>query len=177
VLGLGSLLGSLLGLGGRSSLGLSGLLGLSLLGLGSSLGGYIGEGRDLEKVILGLDSVEDGLGRDGLEPAGYVGVLLSPLLAEEELEATGNDSGSEEVSEGDALANEVGVVEEVLLDNGDSPKSLLGRLLNGLLVVGVLANEGSEPATDRRKDLGVEEREPLQDRGIAVWEEKERSAT
>ena len=39
----------------------------------------------------------DGLIVDRFIPAGYAGVLLAPLLIEEELEAPGDDAGCEEV--------------------------------------------------------------------------------
>jgi hypothetical protein len=47
-------------------------------------------------------------------------------------------------------------VKKVLLDNVDCLESSLLRFLNVLLVVGVTANEGTEPATKSREDLGVE---------------------
>lgn len=167
VLGLRSLLGSIILLLGS---GLGGSLGsLSGLGLlGGSLGGGVGESGGIEKLKLGPDSVENGLGSDRGEPAAHGRVLLAPCLVEEELEAARDETGREEVGEGDALANKVGVVEEVLLNNRDGGESLLGGLLDGLLVVRLLANEGTEPATNGGKDLHVEEGQPLKDRGIAT---------
>ncbi len=58
-------------------------------------------GLVLDGLVDELEFVDNG-GVDGLivdcfVPAGYAGVLLAPLLIEEELEATGDDAGCKEV--------------------------------------------------------------------------------
>ena len=81
-------------------------LGLWLLFLGSLL--LLGFlllvgfwGLVLDGLVNELEFVDDGgvdrLIVDGLVPACYARVLLAPLLIEEELEATGDDAGCEEV--------------------------------------------------------------------------------
>ena len=165
VLGLGGLSGLLLGGGGRSS---SSSLGGSLGGL-SLLGSDVGQSRLLEEVELLGNGGVDGLVDDGLVPTSNVGVLLTPLSVEEVLETAGDETSAEQVGEGDAVTNEVGVAEEVLLNDLDVGESLLGGVIDRLLVVGVLAKEGSEPATEGREDLGVEEGHPLQDGGVAIF--------
>lgn len=150
VLGLGGLSRRLLsGLGG--SLG-SGLL-LGLLGL---LGSNVGELGGIEEFELGRNSRVNGLVVDGLIPTRDVGVLLTPLLVEEKLEATGDDGGGKQISESDALADEVGVVLEVLLDGGNGLRGQLGSVVNVLLVVGVTADQGTVPLAENRQDLGLE---------------------
>lgn len=150
VLGLrGSLLLGLSSLGGSS-----GLRGSSRLG---DLGGNVGQGRGVQEgELLGNSSV-DGLVDDGLVPTSDSGVLLAPLLVEEVLEATVEQASAEEISEGDALADEVGVVGEVLLSGIDGSTSLLGGVIDSLLVVGLGAVQEGNPSTELRGDLGVEE--------------------
>lgn len=190
--GAGQGLERVLGLGGGSIL-LRGGLGRLLLGSGlllgllRLLGGDVGELGGVEELELGRNSRVDGLVVDGLVPTGDVGVLLAPLLVEEELETAGNDTDGEEVSQRDTLADEVGVVLEVLLNGGDSLGSGLGGVVDGLLVVGVTADQRAVPLAQGGKDLGltmfwlvkklnrgwriyayVEVAGPLQDRGIVL---------
>ena len=77
----------LLFLGGLFLLGL-----LLLLGFGRLI---------LDSLVDELEFVDnggvDGLIVDSFVPASYAGVLLSPLLIEEKLEAAGNDAGCEEI--------------------------------------------------------------------------------
>ena len=132
VLGLGSLGSSVLLL-----LGLSSSLDLGLLlslGLGSGLGLLLlllllvlvlraSRGLVL-KSLLGEDgvlnnSLVDVLADDGVEPTGDVGVVGAPLGVPEELETAGGNAGGEDVGKGDALADEVGVDEEVVLEDLD----------------------------------------------------------
>lgn len=169
VLGLGSLLDLLLFLVNLLGLGLGGSLGSSLL-LGGLrlLGGLVLQDNLVDEVELGNNSGVDGLVVDGLIPTGNVGVRRAPGLVIEELEASGDDAGGEEVSEGDALASQVGVVKKVLLDHGNGLSGSLLGVLNALLVVGVTAKEGTEPSAERGEDLGVEVRHPLQDGGIVL---------
>lgn len=150
VLGLGS---RCILLGGLGSL----LLGSGrLLGLLRLLGGDVGKLRSIEELELGSNGGVDGLVVDGLVPPGDVGVLLAPLLVEEELETAGNDADGEEVSQRDTLANQVGVVLEVLLDSGDGLRSSLRSVIDGLLVVGVTADQGAVPLAQGGEDLGLE---------------------
>ena len=79
-----------------------------LLWLGCRCWGLVLDGSLDEGWCLG-DGGEDGLCGDGLVPSDGVWVLRSPLLVEESLEAAGEESRGEEVSEGEALADEVGV--------------------------------------------------------------------
>lgn len=156
--GAGQGLERVLGLGGRGIL-LRGGLGRLLLGGGLGLlrllGGDVGELGGVEELELGGNSRVDGLVVDGLVPTGDVGVLLAPLLVEEELETAGNDTDGEEVSQRDTLANEVGVVLEVLLNSGDGLGSGLGGVVDGLLVVGVTADQRAVPLAQGGKDLGL----------------------
>jgi hypothetical protein len=166
VLGLRGLSRLLIGVGSSRS-GLGSGLGGSLGGIGL-LGGDVGQSRLVEELKLLGNGRIDGLVDDSLIPTGDVGVLLAPLSVEEVLETTGDQASTEQVGEGDAVTDEVGVAEEVLLNNGDGAKGLLGGVIDCLLVVRVLAEEGSEPATERREDLGVEEGHPLQDGGVVL---------
>ncbi|THX29268.1 hypothetical protein D6D10_08970 [Aureobasidium pullulans] len=165
VLGLGGGRGLLLivVLGG-SSLGLGGLLGLLSLGSGLLLGGLVGDGLLDELELLGNVRV-DGLVGDSLEPTGDVGVVAAPLLVEEVLEATGDDAGSEDVGKSEALTNEVGVDEEVVLKGTDSLGGGLLGGVDGLLVVGVTADQRAEPATEGGEDLSVGKGHPSEDGG------------
>lgn len=149
VLGPGSLSGLLLsGLGG--SLGSSLLLGL--LGL---LGGNVGELGSVEELELGRDSGVDGLVVNSLVPPRDVRVLLTPLLVEEELEATGNDGGGKQISKGDALADQVRVVLQMLLNGGNGLRGQLGGIINVLLVVGVTADQGTVPLAKGGQNLSL----------------------
>lgn len=168
VLGLGSLSRLIGGLSGGLSGGLRSGLGRLLLGLLGLLGGSVGQSGSVQEADLLSDSGEDGLAGDGLEPTGDVGVLLSPVLAVEVLEATGDDTGGEEISEGDALADEVGVAQEVLLNNLDSLSGGLGGVIDVLLVVGGVSEEGAVPRGQGAEDLLVEEGEPLQDGSVVL---------
>lgn len=158
---LGQRLKGVLGPGGSLLLGLGSLGGSSGLrgGLGSLrlLGGDVGQGRGIEEGELLGNSRVDGLVDDGLVPTSDSGVLLAPLLVEEVLEAAVQETSAEEISEGDALANEVGVVGEVLLSSVNGSSSLLGGVIDSLLVVGLGAVQEGSPSTELRGDLGVEE--------------------
>ncbi|TIA29845.1 hypothetical protein D6C78_09973 [Aureobasidium pullulans] len=168
VLGLGGGRGLLLivVLGG-SSLGLGGLLRLLSLGGGLLLGGLVGDGLLNEFELLGNVRV-DGLVGDSLEPTGDVGVVAAPLLVEEVLEAAGDDAGSEDVGKSEALTNEVGVDEEVVLKGTDSLGGGLLGGVDGLLVVGVTADQRAEPATEGGEDLSVGKGHPSEDGGVVL---------
>ena len=187
--GLAEKLKGVLGLRGLRSLILLLLLlssGLHL-GLRGSLGG--GRGRSLLLLLLllvlrarrglvlegllGEDGVLDNgrvdvLGNDGSEPTGDVGVLGAPLRVPEELEAAGDDAGGEEIGEGEALADEVGVDEEVVLEDLDGGLGGLDGLVDALLVVGVTADQRTERGAKDREDLGVGEGHPAEDAGVVL---------
>jgi hypothetical protein len=177
--GLTKSLAGVLGLGGLNHW-LIILLVINLLGLGLSGGlwclrgglsllwGNVLQGWLINEVELTSNVGVDGLVVDGLVPTGDVGVLRAPGLVEEELEATGDESSAEEISKSDALAREVGVVGKVGLDNRDNLKNLLLGILNVLLVVWDTSLERLEPVAKAWENLGVEERHPLQDRGIVL---------
>jgi hypothetical protein len=179
VLGLGSLrslilllllLSGGLHLGLRSSLGGGGrglLLLLLLLVVLRARRGLVLEG------LLGEDGVLDNgrvdvLGDDGPEPTGDAGVLGAPLGVPEELEAAGDDAGGEEIGKGKALADEVGVDEEVVLEDLDGGLGGLDGLVDALLVVGVTADQGTERGAEDREDLGVGEGHPAEDAGVVL---------
>lgn len=152
VLGPGGLSGLLSGSGLGGSLLLGSRLLLRLLGL---LGGNIGELRGVEELELGCDSRVDGLVVDSLVPSRDIGVLLAPLLVEEELEATGNDGDSKQISEGDSLADQISVVLQVLLNGGNGLRGQFGGIVDVLLVVGVAADQGTVPLAQRGENLGL----------------------
>lgn len=151
----------MLGLGGRSILLGSGLWGglrsRSRLGLLRLLGGDVGQLGGVEKLERLGNVTVDRLVVDSLVPSSDVGVLSTPLLVVEELEAAGDDASGKQISEGDALANQVGVVKEVLLYDINNLSSTLSCLVNVLLVVLVPAKERAVPSTELRENLGVEE--------------------
>lgn len=148
------------GLGGGGSLG----SGLGLLRL---LGGSVGQDGSLQEGELLGDGSVDGLVNNGLVPSSNSGVLLAPLLVEEVLEAAVEEASAEEISQGDALTNEVGVVSEVLLSSVNSTGNLLGEVIDSLLVVGGGTGQGLDPSTDLGGDLGVEVGHPSEDGSVA----------
>lgn len=166
VLGLGG--SGLLAIIGRGRLGSGLLLGRGLLlGLLRLLGGNVGESGGLEELELLSNGGEDGLVADSVKPASDVGVRLTVSLVEEVLETTLGNTGGEEISQGDTLTNQVGVVGEVLLNNGEGLEGSLRGVLDVSLVVRGTAQKGAEPVAQAGEDLSVEVREPLQDGGIA----------
>lgn len=181
MLGLGSLRSSLLLL-----LGLSSSLDLGLLlslGLGSGLRLLLlllllvlvlraSRGLVL-KSLLGEDglldnSLVDVLVDDSVEPTGDVGVVGAPLRVPEELEAAGGNAGGEDIGKGDALADEVGVDEEVVLENLDVGLGGLEGVVDALLVVGVTADQGTERGTKAREEVRVGEGHPAEDAGVVL---------
>ena len=75
-------------------------------------------------------------------------------------------SSQDEIGKSQSLANEVGVVEQVgvevfqdLLYEGFSG-------IDGLLVVGISSDSGTEPGSERGKDFGIREGTPLNDFSI-----------
>jgi hypothetical protein len=154
--GSGLLLGFLLSL----------LLGLLLRLVG--LLGRVGQSNGIEEINLLSNLREDRLAADSLEPSGDSRVLRAPLLVKEVLEATDGDGNREEIGKSDTLADKEGVVEEVLLDNGEVLLGSLDGIVDVLLVVRRLALEGAEPSNEVGKDLRVEEGHPLQDGSIVL---------
>ena len=71
---------------------------------------------------------------DGLVPTSNVGVLRPPFLVEEELETTSDKGDGEEIGKSEALANEVGVDEEVVLEDLEGLQGTRLAVLNRLLV-------------------------------------------
>ena len=49
-----------------------------------------------------------------------------------------------------------------------SLESFLLGVIDGLLVVGLTADEGTEPRTDRWQDLAVGKRHPSENRGVVL---------
>lgn len=147
------------------------LLGGLLLGL--LLGGSV-----FDSLINELNVTEDGgdlLAADQSVPTGDSGVLGTERLVEDlisrvrkrendvttglthKLETAGDDGGNENIGERETLTDEVGVGKEVLLNDGNSLEGLLLGGVDGLLVVGVTASQGTEPGTENGEDLGVGE--------------------
>ena len=83
-------------------------------------------------------------------------------------ESAGEERGTEVIGEGDALTNQVGIGSEVLLKDGEGLVGSLDGIFNVLLVVGVAAKDGAEPATKGREDLSVGVRHPSQDGGVVL---------
>lgn len=162
VLGLGSRLGLLLFLlsGGSSRGGL--LLGLLLLLRGDVLDSLLSEDGILD------NSLEDGLVDDGGVPSGGGRVLGAPLLVQEKGESASEETSSEDIGQGQALTDEVGVSGEVSLQHGDVLQGGLGGILDNLLVVGVLADQRAVPATETGEELRVGIRHPAEDGSVVL---------
>lgn len=157
VLGLGGG-GGLLGSGGRGSGG----LGLLLLLGGSVLDDLLGEDGG------GDNGLEGGLVDDGVVPASDGGVLRAELLVQDGGKCTGQKGGSEDISQGDALANQVGVGSEVLLEDGRDLHGSLGGLIDGLLVVAVEAEERAVPSRKLRDEIAVGKGHPADNGSIVL---------
>lgn len=165
--GLAKGLERVLGLGGGSGLLSGGGGGSSGLGLLLLLGGSVLD--DLLSENGGGDNgLEGSLGDDGVVPAGDGGVRRAPLLVQNGGEGTGQKGGSEEISQSDALADQVGVGGEVLLEDGNGLQGSLGGVIDGLLVVGVEAEEGAVPRADLGEELAVGEGQPADDGSIVL---------
>jgi len=103
-----------------------------------------------------------------LIPPGEAGVLFPPLLVEEELETAADDAGDEDIGEGEALRDEVGVDEEMLFENFHVALGVLLAVVDVLLVVRVTANQGAKPGTESGQALGVGEGHPAEDGGVVL---------
>lgn len=164
--------------------GLQGVLGLRLGGLlsGRGRGSSSSSGRSLGLLLLLGGSVLDGLlnkdgaREDSLEsvlvddsgvPAGDSGVGAAPLLVQNGGEGTGEKGGGEDVSQGDALTDQVGVGGQVGLKGSNGLQSSLGGIVDDLLVVGGEAEEGTVPATEVGQ-LAVDEGHPADDGSIVL---------
>jgi len=173
--GLGQGFKGVLGLGGSRLLlllssrlgGGSGLGGGGRLGLLNLLGSGVGQNRRLQDRKLLNDGSVDGLVDNGLVPTGNGGVLLAPLLVEEELEASVEEASAENISEGDALTNKVGVVGKVLFNRIDVTTNLLEEIIDGLLVVGDSTSQLLDRTADMRGDF-IEEGHPFQDGSVVL---------
>ena len=148
---------------------------LSRLGgsLGSRLGLFLNLGGDVLEALLAHDGgVNNGLVfrlvGDSLEPSGGGRVGHTPFPTENELEATGGEGSSKDISESETLADEEGVGSQVSLEDIIDSEGLLGSLLNGLLVIGVKSLEGTEPASNDGDQFLVGKGHPPEDGGIVL---------
>lgn len=172
-----ALLLGLLGLGlGFLSLGLFllllllGLLGLGLLlllGLLSLRLGGDGHGG-LAELDGSHHSQELGLVDAGGEPTDEAGVGGAVALVKEELEAVEEVAGDDDIGEGDLVADEVGVVDEVVVEDLEGLLEVLLGGLEGLGVGGEEADDGAEPVHEGGDDLGGAPVDPLINEGLLV---------
>lgn len=158
-------------------LGLRGRLGLFFLlsrsGLGGSLGLLLLLGRNVLDSLLNEDGLlnnglEGGLVDNGLVPPGHSRVTGAPGLVQDSGKSTSKKSSTEEVCEGDTLANQVGIGSEMRLKDCGGLQSSLGGIIDSLLVVRVQAQKRAIPATEFGENFGIEERQPPQDGGIVL---------
>lgn len=168
--GLAKGLEGVLDLGGGGSLGL--LLGGSSSSGGSNLGLLLLLGGSVLDNLLGelglVDGLEVSLVNDGVVPAGDGGVGITELLVQNGGKGTGQEGSSEDISESDTLANEVGVGSQVSLKDSDLGDSDLGGLIDGLLVVAIETEERAVPGSEAGDDLAVGEGHPAHDGGIVL---------
>ena len=103
---------------------------------------------------------------DLVVPAGDVGVLITPLFVQHELEPARQQRNGEEVGKGEAIADEEGAaVGQVDLEELGRLERALARVLDALFVVGDPVGQRPEPAADLGQDLVVGVRHEAQDRG------------
>lgn len=143
---------------------------LVLLFLSSRLGGLLLRlllllGRGVLDGLLDEGSFRDDvfpvtLVGNGVEPTGNSDKLRTEFLVKDSGECTTDDTGSENISEGDTLTDEEGVGSEVGLQDLKSGAGCSGVVLNGLLVVGRSAKERSVPGRKASEEVGVGERHP-----------------
>lgn len=138
------------------------LLGLLLLLGRGVLDGLLDQGR-LRNDVLPVTLVHNGV-----EPTGNSDELRAELLVEDSGECTTDDTGSEDISEGDTLTDEEGVGSEVSLQDLKSGAGCSSVVLNGLLVVGDRAKESEVPGTKASEEVGVGERHPAKDGSIVL---------
>lgn len=149
------------------------LLSGLLRGFSSRLGLLLLLGRGVLDDLLSEDGVRDdslesGLVDDSVVPSGDGRVVGAPFLVQNSGKGTGEEGSSEVIGQGDTLANEVGVGSEVRLEDSDVLQGSLGSLVDILLVVAVQAHEGTVPATEARKNLSVDKRQPTEDGSIVL---------
>lgn len=101
------------------------------------------------------DGLPDWLVDNGLEPTGGVGVLITPRLVQDILEATRNLRSKEEICKSDPFTDEEGVNKQVVFQDLDDIKGGLLSIFDRLLVVRVLADQRAEPKSEMWEDLGV----------------------
>ena len=171
-LGLGGDKGLLLLLVGLLGLGL--LLSLWLLGLGLLSLWLLSLDRGLESGLgldeLGLAVVKDGgeLGvvDDGVDVTDDVGDLLAASLVDETGEGVGEGSNDNDVGEGDALSDEVGLGDEDLVKSLKTSKdSVVDGGEDGLVVWELVVDNHLHANVVLDGDLLVGEAGPLLDLG------------
>lgn len=156
LLGLGLLL-----LGG--SLGLLGGLGLLLLLGLLSLGGGDEGGLLLNELEALVDLGELGRADDSGNVADNVGDLGAEGRVDQLGEGVGNGRGDEDVGDGEALANEEGLLDEDLVEDGEALNGVLDNAVEDGLRVGVDTTEDLAGNAELDEDLLVGERLPLAD--------------
>ena len=168
----------------RLAKSLKGVLGLGLRGGGLSRGGSgSGGGSGLGLgLLLGGDVLDDllselGAGDNGLEgvlvdnsvvPPGGGGVGLAPGLVQDSGESTGEEGGSEDISQSDTLTDEVGVGSQVSLEGRDGLQGSLGGLVDSLLVVTIQTQQRTVPGTELGENLGVDEGQPAENGSVIL---------
>jgi hypothetical protein len=144
---------------------------------GGSLGGSSRLGLLLRRGVLdglldkdGLinNSLPDGLVDSGLIPTSDVGVLATPLLVEHILETARDLRGKGEISQSQALTHKPGVDKKVVLENSKSLGCGSLCVFNVLLVVGVFADQRTEPATESGQNFRVRVRHPANNLRIVL---------
>jgi len=141
--------------------------GGSSLGLLLLLGGSVLDGLIDEDGVLN-NGLEGGLSDNGLVPPGNSGVVRADLLVNDGGESASEERSSEEISKGDALADEVGVSSEVGVEDAELLQGSLGSIVNTLLVVAIEAKERAEPRAEADKELGVGEGQPPEDGSVVL---------
>ena len=124
-----------------------------------------------------VDEVNAGAGDGGVDwlveyrlvPAGYVGILGAPLFVEEMIKTVGDQTSAEDVCEGDTLTHEESMYQEMIFQNRCGFEGRIGCVRNNLLVVRVLAEEGTERFRQLRIDFGVAEGHPADYRCIILF--------
>lgn len=167
--GLLSLLVVLLLLGGLLL-----LLGLGLLSLGGLLLLLLGGSDELGLLLdeLGVAVVVDGskLGRldDGVGVTDNVGDLGADRGVNDRSEGRGEGRGEEDVGNGDALADNVGLLQEDLVEGLEAGNDLVDNTLKDTLVVGKAAGEDAVGESKADENLLVGKVLPLADLGGLV---------
>lgn len=165
--GLKRVLGLGLGLHIRLVLILSSRLGSLLLRLLLLLGRGVFDGL-VDEGSFGDSFLPVTLVNNGVEPTGNSDEVRAELLVKDSGESATDDTGSEDISKGDTLTDEVSVGSEVSLQDFKSSAAGSGVVLYSLLVVGHSANEREVPATKASEEVGVGEGHPAKDGRIVL---------